>query len=328
MIITDMKGRTYSVPAPRRRRGRGRASWAHLEKRFALAHLQSYLSMSEEEQARDLAVSFPWTFQAWAWDPRPAPMPGLSAWGRARHHVNVPEWLAPRLVKFLDDDDIEGARDLISRLPHKILQGFRESAAANELSSRAESPSYLHMDFVRRLPRKWLAHFSDAASDVACEGFTRGVNRVDELGLTTNFADAYKSFGGYNFAFTVGSAERQGRGRHGRWKYGHSIVLFTAPSVLVHHFGDQEEQAIFWGEDARHIVYVVQDHNDSDKEFCVGEDRWGMPLYCADSLDEIAWWLDHNWRQYKKQLSCGGTQPSDDREHRSGRRGRGHANNA
>ena len=142
--------------------------------------------------------------------------------------------------------------------------------------------------------------------------------------MTTYFSAGAKEYGGYNFAYPSGhAAESDGYSRHG-WKYGKEIVLFTAPSVLVDHHGDQEEQAIFWGADARQLVYVQQDYEDygyrqRNTRFCVGEDRQGRPIFCTDSLDDIIGWLQMNYQKYEQQLSCYGVQPSAEREHRSGK---------
>lgn len=292
------------------RRGR-RDGWKHLEKRRELDILQDYLNLDWREQGIELARTFPQAFQRWA-------------------RGEYPEWLASRVERLLDEDDYDAFERLLEKLPAELLQRFLEKVGP-PLSSYPEAPSFLHLDFKRRLPRQWLVHFSDHAGHIACEGFTKGVERHTELGLTTHFAESYKEYGGYNFAYRAADAERQGRanGYGGRksWKYGTEIVIFTAPAVLAWHHGDEEDQAIFWGADARQLVYVEQNefHHADDgwvDGFCVGEDRAGRPLYCSDDLEDVIDWVDAHWQQYKHLLSCGGTQPSEDRERRAGRRGR------
>jgi hypothetical protein len=124
--------------------------------------------------------------------------------------------------------------------------------------------------------------------------------------------------GGYNFAFPADTAERVARqSRFGSWKYGKEIVLFTAPAVVVDHFGDEELQHIFWGADARQIVYVNQDSERGD--FCVGErGDYGEPIFCAEELATVAAWVADNWQQYSRLLSCNGRQPNERRERHSG----------
>ena len=298
-----------SIIVSNRRRPRGRAAWGWTEKRRELDWIQDYLTISDAGKGRDIATRDPWVFAEWARN---------NSWNYPR---SVPEWLDARVETLAHAGNYEALGKLLDKIPDDTMRAFFGSPEAARYSDHSDSPSYVHMDFTARHPRQWLVHFTDNAADVACGGFQRGVSNFEELGLTTHFTDEYKDqgVGTYNFAYDADYAERAARSRHGQWKYGQGIVMFTAPSVEVTHFGDEEQQWIFWGPDARQLV-LVSELDGQDGRFCVGENRHGDPLFCAEHLEDVADWLEDNYRQYKRHLSCGGTQPSEDREHRSGRR--------
>ena len=298
-VVTS--GGVSSIRIPRRRRPRGRAAWKWTEKRRELGWLQDYLTMPKRDQVVALAQANSWSFREWA-----------------AEDSRAPSWLAERITTLEEQDDFAAIDDLAARLPERLLDGAFNSMV-RDVGGDTISPSFVHMNFVERLPRRWLVHFSDDADSIACQGFTHGVGDHENLGLTTYIGKEAKKYGGYNFAFTAANAERQAK--LDRWKYGSQIVAFTAPSVLVYHHGDQEYQAVFWGADARNLVHVMEDDG-SDKRFCVGENRHGDPVFCADDFESIVAWLDVNYSKYEKQLSCGGSQPSADREHQSGRKRR------
>jgi hypothetical protein len=105
-----------------------------------------------------------------------------------------------------------------------------------------------------------MIHFTDHASDIAYEGFTRGISDPMRLGLTTHFSDRSKTQPGYVFAFLPNAARRYGwEGR--RPKYGKEAVIFRADAIVAYHNSDQEYQAISWGPEAEDIqrVYLSDD---------------------------------------------------------------------
>jgi len=274
--------------------------------------LKDYLTMSDAGKGRELARYDPYAFRAWA-----------------AEEFNAPGWLATRVERLIESGDFLDS--LVDRLPDRLMESWLGSNAAGHLSAAAESPSFLHMDFRKRLPRQWLVHFSDSAGRIACDGFTKGVAWHDELGLTTHFRESYKEQGGYNFAYESGhQAVRYGRDwQRSTWKYGSGIVIFTAPAILVHHYGDEEYQAIFWGADARQIVEVTAGYFspglERDEEgFCVGEDSRGRSLYCATDLDDVISWVDTHYQQYERHLSCVGQQPRARAERDSGKHAHKH----
>lgn len=141
------------------------------------------------------------------------------------------------------------------------LESWAESAEQELMQfNAADAPSFLFFDGPKVVRNTWMIHFTDHASDIAYEGFTRGISDPMRLGLTTHFSDRSKEQPGYVFAFLPNAARRYGwEGR--RPKYGKEAVIFRADAIVAYHNSDQEYQAISWGPEAEDIqkVYLSDD---------------------------------------------------------------------
>ena len=104
----------------------------------------------------------------------------------------------------------------------------------------------------------WLVHHTDEGYPIRRHGFTKGVDDVYRLLLTTMVGEYEKHGPGYNFAFEPGDVARFSMDR-GRRKYGENTIIFRAPYVHVWHEWDEEPQAIFWGPDATDITLAWED---------------------------------------------------------------------
>jgi len=77
-------------------------------------------------------------------------------------------------------------------------------------------------------------------------------------------------------------------------KYGCGAVLFQANAVQATHYGDEEEQAMFYINDARNLILIEE----------TDEYRWaviannGRVLYGDEDIDEVIAWAIRNFRQY------------------------------
>lgn len=286
LLPDPARRRAYSIRTPLAARGRADGLWAHLERRRELDYLEQYLRQSDAEQGRETACTFPDAFAKW--------VDRTSGFTHGREWIEIPQGLARRARQAAAQLTMD---DLVRSLPDTLMEAFLGNLPDSILGSTV-SPAFLSMKFTKRLRRTWLAHFSDAASRINADGFQIGVEDLEYLAYTTNLRDSAKP-GGYNFAYRVEDAERYGRDSRGRsWKYGQGIVLFTAPAVLVHHWGDNEPQAIFWGADARNIVEVQEDEYNEDRRFYVQAAWGGRTIFAASDLESIAYWLEANWTQY------------------------------
>ena len=160
----------------------------------------------------------------------------------------------------------------------------------------SEAPTLTHVSPAKQLPRNtWLVHFSDHAPDISSGGFRLGEPDVTRLGLTSF---RKPTMPGYNFAFVAGS--RYSRDAAESSKYGSDAVMFMAPAHLVHHHGDEEDQAIFDGESVRpkDIVLLTKDGENS---WTVNSKKRGVrDPFRSDDFEKAEAWVMDNWEQYKK----------------------------
>lgn len=143
----------------------------------------------------------------------------------------------------------------------------------------------------------WLIHFSDDAFRIQSKGFALGREQAENLALTNHMGAA--KYPGYNFAFIADSRYAANAARTN--KYGKEAVMFRALGVKAYHYGDEEEQVMFWGPsvDRSGIVYLYRDEND---EWAVGEHGdSGRPIY-RGSFDNVVAWVENNFDQYRRVL--------------------------
>lgn len=239
-----------------------------------------------------------------------------------RHWWQVCEWLADndhldevseilgREVTDADDLRDEDPDAIWMKLPENVRTDCAESVIDDlKQHDPVEAPTWAHMSLNNKalLPRNtWLVHFTDDPWGIAQSGFKIGMADMDRLGLTTWVRNTSfdKKHGGYNFAFEAGK-------RHARWaaqrgKYGQHAVLFQNAGVSAHHYGDEEDQVIFWGADVDPREIVVLEKRDGD--WCVRGHRDTRrnddpdTLFCGDFERAVAWVIQ-NFAQYRRYLT-------------------------
>lgn len=153
------------------------------------------------------------------------------------------------------------------------------------------------------LPRNtWLIHFTDHADSIMASGFTHGTFDMDMLGLTTRYTHDSKKDGGYVFAFEADSRYAWYAARTGR--YGKHAILFQNSGVKAYHYGDEEDQIIFWGPDVDKRMLI---HLSPDYEGGRGSVDWnvlardGRVLFTGEITKTIAW-VEKNTVQYRRAL--------------------------
>jgi len=163
-------------------------------------------------------------------------------------------------------------------------------------------PAWSFFDSPSVVKNQWLIHFTNNADDIEQQGFTKGVNDMTKLGLTTNLSSFEKEYGGYNFAYTINDFKKYaGRGYHlgGGYKYGSEAVIFMASGIRLWHNSDEEYQTIFYGNTARNIIAVTPC---DDFKWCIKSNKTGQRLFGTDDLEQIANWIIKNFEQYRKHL--------------------------
>lgn len=174
---------------------------------------------------------------------------------------------------------------------------------------------------------QWLIHFTPDPAEIAMNGFTKGTQDVEELGVTHG---SQRHEEGYNFAFIADKATNaEARYYLGHDGYGNlddnaGAVMFKADGVEAYHGGDNQDQVIFWGPSARNIIpiyhgnveelsYVGWDYDDIENPDKFYKNRgdtncWYILgknnnlLYCNENIRKIITWVKNNYFQYRNEL--------------------------
>lgn len=156
-----------------------------------------------------------------------------------------------------------------------------------------ELPSWCTMEFNRIVKNEWCIHFGSDAMNIAREGFTGGTKDIDHLAYTG--AGQEKHYKGYDFAFLISDKNVDYN------EYGNEAVIFRTSGVEVYHYGDNQNQVIFWGTNAHDFIPIRYSGEQGD---WVVEGQKGQILK-SGKPSEIAVWATENLPQYRKQIMAG-----------------------
>ena len=170
---------------------------------------------------------------------------------------------------------------------------------------------------------QWLIHFTTCPFEIAKYGFTQGSSNVSDLACTHG---EYSSKEGYNFAFVADNATNHEALYYlGRLDDNAGAVMFKADGVEAYHFGDEQNQVIFWGPSARNIIPiyhlnvedsgVVDFSDDPDYEDDYFANRGDTDCWCVmgknnrilyyhEQIEKIIDWVERNYYQYRNELIC------------------------
>lgn len=155
-----------------------------------------------------------------------------------------------------------------------------------------ELPSWCTMDFNRIVKNEWCIHFGSDSESIAKEGFTGGTPEIEHLAYTN--AGAQKSSAGYDFAFLINDRSVDYN------EYGDEAVIFRTSGVEIYHYGDNQNQVVFWGPNVKNFIPIHQDNGD-----WVVYGQNGQVLVRCGRPSEIALWATENLPQYRKQIMTG-----------------------
>lgn len=211
--------------------------------------------------------------------------------------------VANELEEACNDYDYERVIGLIKKnLDEDVLRKFFVWCDYN--GYYGETPTYDVMDYTRDVHNEWLIHFSDNAYEIMRDGFRYATDDMDALGYSGAGQTRGKTSEGFNFAYIADECPRDGS------KYGEEAVMFRASGVKATHYGDNEEQVMFWNKDAKDIVYI-QNGSDSYNENSFGDyvKEWfitswitGEVIYDSDNIDDVIAWVQNNFEQYRRHL--------------------------
>jgi hypothetical protein len=248
-----------------------------------LIYLKKYLTMPEAERKEELANEYPHFINTWL-----------------RNNEDIPEYVA--LSKNEQMDDYEK----VEWLKQKDVSEYQIFIdwLYEKIHKIDPPPTFLAMEYQSIVKNQWLIHFSNNATDIWREQkFSLGVEDYDKLGYTTYYGESSKKYGGFNFAYRIQDFSKYGRSRgygdKNGWKYGNEAVMFISSGIMVWHWGDEERQVIFRGNEAKNIVLL---------EYMDGE--WGVTrkdssfqvIYKTEKLEDLVDWVVANFNQYKNVL--------------------------
>ena len=183
-----------------------------------------------------------------------------------------------------------------------ILPGFKKWLD-DEVWGRdmdEESPAYMYLSSAHIVPpQTWLVHFSDHADRISLDGFTRGVEDMQRLGLTTYLSDHYKSHPGWNFGLQCCGNNARDVAQDG--KYGKDAVLFQSAGVSAYHGGDEETQVMFWGPFVRRFILLQRDGDGRNAEWFIEDAIAGRELRRGYYVTVAKWAIDHA-QQYRRRI--------------------------
>jgi hypothetical protein len=91
-------------------------------------------------------------------------------------------------------------------------------------------------------------HFTNNSNEIVNNGFTKGIDDISILGMTTLLGDEYKKRGGLNFAYYIKDLNSIRKDR-----YGKECVMFDGIGIRAYHKIDKEYEVIFNPKDISNI---------------------------------------------------------------------------
>lgn len=156
-----------------------------------------------------------------------------------------------------------------------------------------ELPTWCNTHFVRLVKNEWCIHFTKDSNSISKYGFTGGTDDIDSLAYTNAGAEKHQE--GYNFAFAIDDRNVDYN------EYGNEAVIFRTSGVEIYHYGDNQNQVIFWGPNVKSFIPIKYDGEEGD---WVVYGQNGQILKMGNP-SEIAIWATENLPQYRKQIMTG-----------------------
>ena len=273
----------------------------YLDKYHAMP-LWKYFNMSEEEKEEDI-VYYGWDQAAYFLDEWVRKHGYEEDYGLSELGLTQQDY--EEIIQLVENQDQDFLCDEIINGRFKGMKGQFSQYLSDYYyyENSGNGPSWLHMDNPRMIRNKWLIHFSNNAANIAWKGFKHGTTEFEDLAYS-NAGETSGKYEGYDFAYDLDDFQSYcytGRGYHPTPKYGKEAVIFRASGVKLWHYGDNEDQVIFYGPSAKDIIYL--EFNDETDEWHISSTkRYGQILYQNENLGEVVDWIERNYDQYRKHL--------------------------
>ena len=209
-----------------------------------------------------------------------------------------------QVEELIENDEWDGVIDEFS---DAAAEAFADYARTKFATGWIEMPPAHVFHDAELLRDQWLIHQSSSTS-IDMEGFRVGVGNHENLGYTGSNWTYQGQEPGFNFAYHPGDYNSYGyssRGYNREPKYGKNVYVFWVPwAVRAWHYGDQEPQVMFWGPSAKRVVLIGQVEQDRLDDYveCWVIQELGEHGPCFDTVEDLVYWLEDNWRQYQRVL--------------------------
>ena len=210
--------------------------------------------------------------------------------------ANQVEDFEPLRLEIAKDEEIIYDDEFVEKVANVIVSNGLMDAFIYYLEvtgNQYEMPSWVFMDFNRVVKNEWCIHFGADSNSIAREGFTGGTEEIERLAYTG--AGREKRGAGYDFAFPLGERDVDNN------NYGNEAVIFQTSGIEIYHYGDSQNQVVFWGPYAKNFIPIRWS---SEQGEWVVEGSNGQILK-AGKPSEIAYWAVDNLPQYRKQIMAG-----------------------
>lgn len=218
-------------------------------------------------------------------------------------------YMIPRFFKRIaeeldDEDEFDDGGYIDDERIDKFIQNIQENGLCQDFidfcqdygayyGEYNELPSWMTMDFKGLVKNQWCIHFTSDADNIAKYGFTGGTEEIDSLAYTE--AGQEKDGEGYDFAFLINDRSVDFN------SYGDEAVIFRTSGVEVYHYGDEQNQVVFWGRYAKDFIPIYLDYDDDEWKIY---GRRGQVLM-SGTPSELAQWATNNVAQYRRQILFG-----------------------
>lgn len=203
-------------------------------------------------------------------------------------------------------DGISDLNDIIENGPDgiwELLDGDEQEGAleyAKEKMAEGNEHTLTVMDLNRDklLPAStWLVHFTNAPESIQHYGFTNGVQQYDLDQMALTMTGKQHNGAGYNFAFRANDRnidyDKLG-------KYGNGMVLFQSSGVEAEHYGDEEDQVMFWGPDVDPDSIIAFEEEYGNLKLV--SRKTGETIREFEKPSDAIRWTIANLPQYRKHL--------------------------
>lgn len=257
----------------------------YLDKYYGIP-LKKYFKMSDEDKIEDKL----WRYANYLAD----------YLDRYNRWDEVPEEFQEELVNMCENYDNESIISFIKEhCSDDLIDDFLRWVTYDD----SQPLTYDIMDYTRDVHNEWLIHFSDNAAHIAYEGFKYATEDMNELGYSGAGQISNKSSEGWDFAYLANDCPRDGN------KYGSDAVMFQASGIKATHYGDEEEQVMFWNKDAKNLVliqsnngYTENSRGDYAGDWYITSTRTNEVIYGSDEISDVIAWVQNNFAQYRKHL--------------------------